>query len=123
MAEPKSSTGNTAMRSTPTGADTALARASGSEPMICFNCSTFPLANASLTRCDNADILSADPRSSSDMARMALCASARSDDTEDAAPFRSSPTPESWDARAESDWAACATELAKLSRPGFRLFS
>ena len=50
MAEPKSSTGNTAMRSTPTGADTALARASGSEPMTCFSCSTFPLANASLTR-------------------------------------------------------------------------
>ena len=71
--------------------------------MTCFSCSTFPLANASLTRWDNADILSADPCSSSDMARMALCAPARSDATEDAAPFRPSPTPESCEARAESD--------------------
>ena len=54
---------------------------------------------------------------------MALCAPARSDATEDAAPFKPSPTPESCEASAESDWAACATELAKLSRPGFRLFS
>ena len=57
------------------------------------------------------------------MERMALCAPARSDATEYAAPFKPSPTPESCEARAESDWAACATELAKLSRPGFRLFS
>ena len=123
MAEPKLSAANTATRSTPTGADTALASAVGSDPMTSLRLSSFPEFSAALMRAERSSSLSADARSSFAMVSMESCAVDNLPETVFAEDSRLSLTPESWLAREESWLAAVETLFASSSRPGFRFSS